>query len=117
MVLVIAADRRQAKIIFNYIRSFFMDCPLLKPLVVRETQSVLELSNGSSIEVATSSYRSVRGFSCAAVLIDEGAYLPTGDSANPDVGAADRTRPDAAHSAGLHLDVPINAISTTGCAV
>ena len=85
MVLVIAADRRQAKIIFAYIRSFFIDCPLLKPLVVRETQSLLELSNGCSIEVATSSFRSVRGYSCAAVLIDEGAYLPTGDSANPDV--------------------------------
>jgi hypothetical protein len=43
VVLCLATDRDQAKIIFGYTQSYFQDIPLLAGLVQRETASGLEL--------------------------------------------------------------------------
>jgi hypothetical protein len=84
MILLIAADRRQARVALRYIRSLILDHPELKKLVVGETQESIELRNRVVIEVTTASFRTIRGYSIAALIADEIAYWFDGEaSANP----------------------------------
>jgi hypothetical protein len=83
-VMLLAPDRRQAKVALRYIRALIVDHPEPKKLVVSETQEGIELRNRVVIEVATASFRTIRGFSIAALVVDEAAYFFDGDtSANP----------------------------------
>jgi hypothetical protein len=91
-IMVIAADRRQATVIFRYLKAF-LGVTLLKQMVVRETAVELDLSNGVTIEIQTASFRTVRGKTVIAVLADELAYWMGDDSANPDVEIIGALRP------------------------
>lgn len=95
-VLVIAADRRQARVIFRYVRGLLTGIPMLARMVERETAESFDLGNAVSIEVGTASYRSVRGYTFAAVLCDEIAFWPTDDAAEPDYAILDAIRPGMA---------------------
>jgi hypothetical protein len=70
-IMVLAADRRQARTAMRYIKSLLSEHPLLRGLIERESAEELQLSCGTSIEVGTASFRSTRGYSVAAVLADE----------------------------------------------
>jgi hypothetical protein len=84
VVMLIAADRRQARVALRYIRSLLVEHPQLKKLVANETQESIELTNRVVIEVATASFRTIRGYSIAALVADEIAFWFDGeDSANP----------------------------------
>jgi hypothetical protein len=84
-VLVIACDRTQAGVIFGYCDGMISSIPELAALVTRRTENALELSNGINIEIATASYRSVRGATIVACLLDEVAFWRNQDTAaNPD---------------------------------
>ena len=84
VVMCLACDRDQSKIVLNYCRAFFTDIPLLKDMVERETQHGFELTNGIDINVATNSFRSVRGRPVLCAILDETAFWRAEDSANPD---------------------------------
>jgi hypothetical protein len=83
-VVVIAADRKQAAVIFRYLREM-LGIPLLAGLIERETLDTIELSNDVVIEILAASWRNPRGRTIAAALCDEVAFLQSDDSANPDV--------------------------------
>jgi hypothetical protein len=84
VVMVIAADRKQATIIFRYLRAF-LNVPLLKGMIVRATAGEIDLNNSVSIEIVTASFRTVRGRTVVAALCDELAFWMQDDgSANPD---------------------------------
>jgi hypothetical protein len=83
VVLCLACDRDQSKIVHRYIRAHFKN-PLLAPLVERENENGLELSNGVEIVVATNSYRAVRGRTTIIAILDECAFWRSEDSAFPD---------------------------------
>jgi hypothetical protein len=68
VVLVVAADKKQARVIFRYVRAFLTQTPLLAPLIERETMDTLDLTNGLSIEILAANYRTVRGYSLVAAL-------------------------------------------------
>jgi hypothetical protein len=85
VVLVVASDRKQARVIFRYIRALLLGVPMLRKLVERETADAFDLNNSTSIEIMAASYRSLRGYTVIAALLDELAFWPTDDSANPDV--------------------------------
>jgi terminase large subunit-like protein len=74
-VLVIAADRKQARTILRYVRAFVRDIPLLSKMITREMKESIEFSNRTAIEVHTASFRTVRGYSVAAALNDEIAFF------------------------------------------
>lgn len=93
VVLVIATDRRQARVILRYVRALLTRVPMLKRMIERETAESFDLSNQISIEVATASFRTVRGYTIAAALCDEIAFWPTDDSAQPDYEILDAIRP------------------------
>jgi hypothetical protein len=84
-VLLVAKDRVQAGIAFQFILSFFLDHPRLKALVDGEPhQDAIVLRNQVTIRVASASFRGLRGFAIAALLADELAYWFEGDTAaNP----------------------------------
>jgi hypothetical protein len=84
VLMVLSADRRQARVIFNYIVAF-LEVPLLKSLVIAKRKESIELSNRIRIEVHTSNYRSVRGFTIVGAICDELAFWQSEDSANPDI--------------------------------
>ena len=84
MILVIAADRQQAGIIFRYIRGFLSANKMMSKLVEVEKAESIDLSNRVTIMVGTSSYRSIRGFTAAAVIAHGiGFWRSDSDSANP----------------------------------
>jgi hypothetical protein len=91
---VLAANRKQARVVFRYIRSLFVDHPTLSRLVARELDDALELTNKVVIEVQTANYRVVRGYSICAVIADELAFwLSDEDAANPAAEIIDSLRP------------------------
>jgi hypothetical protein len=83
-VMVIAADRRQARVIYRYAVALLREVPMLKALIVRETAEAIDLKNGITIEILTASFRTVRGYTLIAALCDEIAFWRSDESANPD---------------------------------
>jgi hypothetical protein len=62
-------------------------------LINRETDDELILNNRITIEIQTASFRSVRGFTCIAVLADEIGFWRSDESANPDAEIIAAIRP------------------------
>jgi hypothetical protein len=83
IVLLVAADREQAKILHRYCQGI-LSAPILQSLVWNVTASEIELQGGVTIEVVTRSYRTVRGRSVCVAVLDELAFWRDDDSANPD---------------------------------
>src|SRR5262249_18704147 len=70
--------------------------PMLRRMVERRTQSQVELVGNVVIEVHTSSYRTTRGYSFAAVIADEAAFWRDETGASPDVEGLTALRPGLA---------------------
>jgi hypothetical protein len=92
-VMVIAADRKQARVIMRYVKGILSAVPMLSAIVEGERQEAVDLSNRTTIEVHTASFRTVRGYSVAAALLDEIAFWPSEESTNPDTEIVAALRP------------------------
>jgi phage terminase large subunit-like protein len=103
VVMCLAVDRDQSRIVLNYIRSYFADVPYLAQMVRRETRDGVELDNGVDIVVATNSYRSVRGRSVICAIFDEVAVWRSENSAAPDVETYHAVMPGLATLPGAML--------------
>jgi hypothetical protein len=95
-VLVIAVDRRQARVILRYVRAMLHEIPMLARMIERETAESFDLTNGVTIEIATASFRSTRGYALCAAICDELAFWRTDDSAEPDYEIIAAIRPGMA---------------------
>jgi hypothetical protein len=102
-IMVIAADRKQSRVIFRYIRALLTDVPMLARMVERETADAFDLNNKVSVEVATASFRVTRGYTLVAALCDEIAFWPTDDAAEPDYEVLHALRPGMATIPGAML--------------
>jgi hypothetical protein len=60
-VLVIAASRDQARVVFDYVRGFLKASPVLKQEIDNITQTEIRLRNGVIIGTHANSFRSIRG--------------------------------------------------------
>jgi hypothetical protein len=93
-VMIVAADRRQARVIMRYCLGLLRAAPMLEQLIEGETRETISLSNRIVIEIHTASFRSTRGYTCVACLLDEVAFWPTDEnSAAPDVEVLNALRP------------------------
>ena len=92
-ILVVAADRKQARVIMRYVRGLLTNVAMLARMIEREAAESFDLDNGVTIEVGTVSFRSTRGYTIVAALLDELAFWPTDDSANPDSEVIAAIRP------------------------
>ena len=95
VVQIVAADRAQAKVILNYVKGIFHGIPVFEQFIARELREGLELTNGIIIEIATASFRSVRGRTLVAAILDELAFWRS-DGANPDREVLSAVRPATA---------------------
>lgn len=82
-VMVIAADRKQARAVMRYTSGLINSNPMLARMVTRENSEQIELDNRTVIEITTASHRAVRGYTLAACICDELAFW-TVDGASPD---------------------------------
>ena len=94
VIPVIAADRKQARTIFRYCKALLMRVEALAPLVERADNDTIDLANDISIEIMTASFRSTRGYTVIAALLDETSFWRTDEElANPDVEILAALRP------------------------
>jgi hypothetical protein len=84
LVVALANDRVQAKIVLGMIKKLVEKVPLISSMVTRETQDGLELSNNVDISVATNDFKSIRGRSILIAILDEVAFYRDENSASPD---------------------------------
>jgi hypothetical protein len=95
-ILIIACDRRQARTITRYIRALLTLVPMLARMIEREAAESFDLNNSVTIEVGTASFKSVRGYAVVAALLDELAFWPTDNAAEPDYEILAAIRPGMA---------------------
>jgi phage terminase large subunit-like protein len=100
LVMCLAVDRDQAKVVLNYTRSFFTDIDLLKGMVQRETATGFELTNSVDVTISTNSFRSVRGRPILCAILDETAFWRDETSATPDEETYKALRPALASISG-----------------
>lgn len=92
-IMIIATDRRQARVIFRYIQGLIYAQDAFKRMIVGETNESIRLNNSIIIEVQTASFRTVRGYTIIAALLDEIAFWRDDSSANPDEEILKALRP------------------------
>jgi hypothetical protein len=102
-VLIIAADRKQARVVFRYVRALLREVPMLAALIEREAAESFDLNNRVTIEIGTASYRTTRGYSFVAVLCDELAFWRSEDSSSPDYEILAAVRPGMSTIPGAML--------------
>lgn len=96
-VMVVAADRRQARVIYRYCLGLLKAVPMLAQQVENVTQESISLKNNVVVEIHTASFRSTRGYTIVAALMDEIAYWPVDEtSAQPDAEVLNAIRPGMA---------------------
>lgn len=92
-VMVVATDRKQARVIMRFVMGLLNGVPMLKRLIERETAESVDLANSVTIEVATASFRTTRGFTLVAALLDEAAFWRSEATVNPDFEILNAVRP------------------------
>jgi hypothetical protein len=102
-VAMIASDRRQARQLMNYCTGLIEDSPLIAAEVAGRTQESISFNHRVNLEVHTTSWRSTRGYSYAAVILDELAFFRDDLSANPDIELIRAVRPGLANLGGRLL--------------
>lgn len=84
MVLVLAASKDQARVVFGYARAFLIESRVLRQEVEAVTASEIRLRNGITLAVHANSFRTVRGRTLCAAIFDEVALWHDDLSATPD---------------------------------
>jgi hypothetical protein len=103
VVMVIARDRSQAKVILDYIKALVTEVPALAEYVERSTAEAVDLIGSVGIEVHTCSFKSIRGRTVICGVCDELAFWNTEDSAEPDTEVLNALRPAMATVPGAML--------------
>jgi hypothetical protein len=93
IVMIVAADRRQARVVLRYIRSLLHSSPMLEELISAERKEAIDLSSNITVEVHTASFRAVRGYTIVGLIADEIAFWPTDDAADADREILSAARP------------------------
>ncbi len=92
-IMIVAADRKQARAIFRYLKEM-LSIPLLAGLIERETAESIDLNNNITVEILSANFKTVRSYTLVAGLADELAYWPTDENmANPDSEIIGAIRP------------------------
>lgn len=72
--LILASDLRQASETFGYVTGLADSVPMISGSITRRTQSMIEFSNRTRVEVRVSNFRRVRGYSLCFAGLDELAF-------------------------------------------
>jgi hypothetical protein len=74
IVTVCSPTRYQSRIVQKYLRAIF-DTDLLRDEVVSECQNGFELRNGTRIEILAGDWRTIRGYTLLAAIVDEACFF------------------------------------------
>ncbi len=74
VVAVCAPTKYQGRIVRDYLRAIF-DPPLLRDEIAAETREGFELRNGVRIEMLAGDWRTIRGYTLIAAIVDELAFF------------------------------------------
>jgi hypothetical protein len=109
LILLLAADRSQARNLLRYINGLFQ-IPALKALITRETQDGFELANGIDISVGTNDFKTVRGRAILLCVMNELAFWSGENSASPDKEVYRAILPATASLGDLPMIVMISSV-------
>jgi phage terminase large subunit-like protein len=84
MVLVLAASRDQAQVVFQYTHAFLTERAVLRKEIDTTTQTEIRLKNGITIAIHSNSFRTVRGRTLLVCIADELSFWRDDQSATPD---------------------------------
>jgi hypothetical protein len=103
-IMVIAQDRRGARTIMRFCIGLLKTIPMLRRQIENVTQEAITLKNNIQIEIHTASFRSTRGYTVIAALLDEVAFWEVdSDAAQPDAEVINAIRPAMATIPGAML--------------
>lgn len=74
VVAICAPTKSQGRIVTDYLRAIF-DAPLLRNEVTAETREGFELASGTRIEILPGDWRTVRGYTLLAAIVDEACFF------------------------------------------
>ena len=75
MVAILAPTKKQGRIVKNYLRAVFEETPILENEIVNETAEGFSLSNGVLVEICVGDWRSIRGYTLLAAIVDEVCFF------------------------------------------
>jgi len=101
--LIMAVDKRQAQVVLGYAKAQFSLVPMLAAMVQRETDQSIELTNNMCLTVLANDFRSVRGRTLVACIMDECAYWRHELIVSPDLEVYRAVRPAMASVPGSLL--------------
>jgi hypothetical protein len=105
LVLILAASQSQAKVVFGYCLGFLRESPVLRQELVEATRNEIRLRNGVVIAIHSNSFRSIRGRTLLAAVLDECAFWRSEDSAQPDTETYTALLPSLATTGGQLIGI------------
>ena len=75
IVPIISPSRSQSRIVRNYVRGVFDQTPTLSKQLVQDNREGFTLRNGVRIETLAGDWRTVRGFTLLAAIVDEACFF------------------------------------------
>src|SRR5262245_60166310 len=104
-VLVLAMSRDQAQVVCDYALAFLQDSAVLRQEITSVTTTEIRLRNGIVISTHANSFRSVRGRTLVAAVLDETAFWRDETSAAPDIEVYRAIRPSLATTNGMIIGI------------
>jgi hypothetical protein len=105
LVLVLAASIEQAGVVFGYVLGLLRASPALAREIAAVKRNEIELASGITIAVHSNSFRTVRGRTVVACVMDEIAFWRDDTSANPDVETYRAVLPSLATTNGMLVGI------------
>jgi hypothetical protein len=104
-VLSLSPTQNQARLVLGYCLAFLRASPILRQKIVSTTTHEIRLAGGIVIAAHPNSYRSVRGRTLLACILDEVAFFRDESSANPDLETYRAVLPALATTAGMLVGI------------
>jgi len=75
VVIICAPSKSQGRIVKDYLQKGIFEVPMLREQVVAETKQGFELESGVRIEIQAGDWRTIRGFTVLAAIVDEACFF------------------------------------------
>ncbi len=92
----IAVERRHVRTLMGYVNGLLDAIPMLAQMVESRTSGAIHLTNNVTIQIHTSSFKIVRGYTVGLAVVNEAAFLSQENSAEPDVELVNAIKPGMA---------------------
>lgn len=105
VIALVAVDKAQAKVAMQYLVGLLQASQILAAMIERIEAEAVHLNNRISIEISAGNFRSIRGRTLLAVLLDECAFYRSEQSAFPDIELYRAAVPGLATTGGMLIGI------------